>query len=96
MGRCEFHREYFDYLNTRVASELINTRDTGRPDPERQWSGVWNVSLNIAICRSCEQITAEEADRLYKEVIGLYPQFEERLREELEKKFGPREIVVVQ
>jgi hypothetical protein len=84
MATCEFHDIYRDYLTDRVATELI-----GKGDREiRDWGGVWCVVKTIAICKTLEQITPSEAENLTSVIFKLYPQFEEKIREELNQRFG--------
>lgn len=84
MAVCEYHKEYTDYLNQRIASELI---PDGFP-ANRTWSRVWSVVQNTAICCSIGNISPEEAELIYNTLFCLYPRFEQTIKEELKTQFG--------
>lgn len=85
MAVCENHNQFLEFLNERVATELTGDGACGNGDRWRASS----VIQNTAIFRSLEKISPEEAQTIYDRVFGLYPQFTESLKAELEKKsFG--------
>lgn len=84
MTGCEYHQEYTRFLTDRIAVELLN----GGSKDGRSCGEVWSVVNNIAICRTLNNITPEEAEKLTSMVFGLYPQFEEQLKAELAEHFG--------
>ncbi|MBI2066181.1 hypothetical protein HYT60_01600 [Candidatus Woesebacteria bacterium] len=96
MERGVFHREYFEYLKARIASEITNRKGEVGLGPEREWSSVWGVANNIVICEGLENINPEEAEELYQEIISHCPHLEERLRKELEQISGQREVSTAQ
>lgn len=81
MAVCEFHEEYAKFLNTRVTDELDPTickQDIGK---------VLSVVQHMLLCLSLEQISPEEAKDVYERVSGFYPDFEERLKKEVDGHF---------
>jgi len=83
MSTCEFHEFYTNLLNTRIKDELDNPI-FGKKD----FGSVWNFVQSIAIFQCLKNILPEEAEDIYKSVYELYPQFEEKIRTELNQKFG--------
>jgi len=79
MATCEFHEKYKEYLAGQVTVELSNNRGQNC----RCWEEVWGVINRIALCRSFDNITSEEAEELNLVVFKLYPQFEEKIKAEL-------------
>jgi hypothetical protein len=84
MATCEYHDEYGEYLTGQMAVKLVGRE--GRD--ARDWNEAWDAVKTIAICRTLEQITPKEAENLTSVVFKLYPQFEEKIREELAEQFG--------
>jgi len=83
MAVCEFHDKYVDYLTGRLATEFVGKKYKDNCD----WREVWCVVTNIAICRTLEQITPEEAISITSVVFKLYPQHEARIKQELAEKY---------
>lgn len=82
MAVCEYHKEYTEFLNKRIESELTKDDLKGRVG----WSEVWSVVQNTAICLLLQNISEGEADSVYRAVFNLYPQFEEKVKLELQSK----------
>jgi len=62
-----------------VGRECQDSQDFGK---------IWCVVNAIAICKTLEQITPDEAENLTSVIFKLYPQFEEEIRAELTQQFG--------
>ena len=82
MAVCEFHKEYMEYLNERIDCELTEDGFNGTAS----WPQVWSVVQNTAICASLENISKREAGIIFRTVYRFYPQLEEKLKAEMEKK----------
>ncbi len=81
MAVCEYHKEYTDYLNQRISSELVPDRFPAN----RTLSQVWSVVQNTATCHLIGNISPAEARLIYNTLFCLYPQFEKSLEEKLEE-----------
>lgn len=83
MTTCEFHECYAEFLNNRITAELDNpvlgNQDLG---------SAWGIVQSAAICQTLGNISQEEAQLIYNRVFDLYPQFEEKIKTELNQKFG--------
>jgi hypothetical protein len=77
---CELNKTQFNILETRIKTALtvVNNSDG--------WGKIMGIASAIKVSLSLKQITPEEVSRLSQEIIGRYPQCEERLREELQPK----------
>lgn len=83
MTTCEFHGCYTEFLNNRITTEL--------DDPvfgKQDLGSAWSIIQSAAICQTLGNISPEEAQIIYNRVFDLYPQFEEKIRTELDQKFG--------
>ncbi len=74
---CEFHKEYYGLFDARIEAELAQISQLP------SWGKVKSVVSAIVISQSLDQITHEEAIRLYQRIAGYYPQYEESLQKEL-------------
>lgn len=79
MAICEFHDRYVEFLTDKVALELVGKKGLH----DRDFGEIWCVVKNIAICKTLEQITPGEAKNLTSVIYKLYPQYEERIKQEL-------------
>lgn len=76
---CEYHKEYTEFLNKRVESELTKDDLKGRVG----WSEIWSVVQNTAICLRLQNISPSEAEGIYQTIFTSYPEYEENVRLEL-------------
>ena len=80
MTGCEFHDQYREHLR----GELTELAEGGRHD-DHEWSNVWNIAHQAALFRHCHSILPEEAEAILADIFRLYPQYEERIKVQLDE-----------
>jgi hypothetical protein len=73
-----------EYLNGRITSELVNV--DAKVVAEHKFGVALCIVQSANVYHSLNEITSEEAKAIYDRIFGLFPQFEESLKAELEKK----------
>jgi hypothetical protein len=83
MATCEFHDKYAEYVAQQGKMPLVDGR-------LKFWG--WDaVKCALDVLKTSEfleQITHEEAQNLSSEIFTLYPQFADKIKEELSQPLG--------
>jgi hypothetical protein len=82
---CELSQRYFEFLDTKIKTELTD----GRGLDGREWDRALGVVSCIHINQTLGNVTPEQAEELYQEIFTLFPGLEERLQRERERGFRP-------